>query len=87
MPDPKDWRLTNQEQYLQGAVLTWRQYAPANPENDHDHCEFCFAKFMRVSEPNALHEGYSTPDRYRWICKPCFDDFVDLFAWQIKDPT
>jgi hypothetical protein len=80
----KDWRLTNQEQYLQEAVLVWQTYAPANPENDHDHCEFCYAKFMLGGEAETLSEGYSTRDRHRWICNPCFDDFAVQFAWHIE---
>ena len=87
MREPKDWRLTNQERYLKGATLAWRPYVPASPKNDHDHCEFCFAKFMQQDYPDTLHEGYSTPDRYRWICKPCFDDFVDLFQWKVISAT
>jgi hypothetical protein len=78
-----DWRLTNQERYLKGVTLVWHTYAPASPKTDHDHCEFCFAKFMRTGLPETLQEGYSTPDRQRWICKGCFDDFVDLFGWKV----
>ena len=78
-----DWRLTNQERYLKGVTLYRRQYEPANEENDHDHCEFCFAKFMRAGTPDALHDGYTTEDRYRWICPTCFDDFRDMFGWTV----
>jgi hypothetical protein len=78
-----DWRLTNQQRYLKGATLVWHAYAPARPKNDHDHCEFCWAKFMQTAQPETLQEGYSTPDRERWICKGCFDDFVDLFGWKV----
>jgi len=78
-----DWRLINQEQYLKGASLIWRTYAPAGEDNDHDHCEFCSEKFMVGGVSNTLAEGYTTPDGYRWICKTCFDDFVDLFGWQV----
>jgi hypothetical protein len=85
MREPNDWRLTNQERYLKGAELSWRKYHPANSDNDHDHCEFCQAKFMVKDEPDALREGYSTPDGYRWICRACFNDFLDLFAWKIKN--
>lgn len=85
MRQPNDWRLMNQERYLKGATLIWRRYRPADPRNDHDHCEFCQAKFMVTDGPEILHEGYSTPDRNRWICKPCFDDFLDLFGWEIKN--
>jgi hypothetical protein len=83
MRELNDWRLTNQERYLKGATLVWHSYAPANPKNDHDHCEFCFAKFMQTEHPETLQVGYSTPDRDRWICKACFDDFVDLFSWNV----
>jgi len=84
MSEPNDWRLTNQERYLKGATLIWGRYAPANPENDHDQCEFCWAKFMTNDRPELLHEGYSTPDGYRWICRTCFDDFVDMFGWHVQ---
>lgn len=79
MSTAKDWRLTHQENYLKGVVLKWQPYSPSSAENDHDHCEFCFTKFMH-NEPNTLHEGFATSDRYRWICKPCFDDFFEVFA-------
>lgn len=84
MSNVEDWRLTNQERYLRDAVLIWCHYAPASPANDHDHCEFCYAKFMVGGEPDTLSEGYSTPDRYRWICKPCFDDFATQFVWRVE---
>ena len=83
MREKNDWRLTNQERYLKGATLVWMTYRPANPQNDHDHCEFCFAKFMQERFPETLQEGYSTSDRHRWVCKPCFDDFADLFQWNV----
>jgi len=47
MREPNDWRLMNQERYLKGVTLSWRAYVPANPTNDHDHCEFCQAKFLQ----------------------------------------
>ena len=87
MREPNDWRLTNQDRYLKGATLVWMSYAAASPRNDHDHCEFCWAKFMATGTSDTLHEGYATPDRYRWICKPCFDAFVDLFGWQLQAPA
>jgi hypothetical protein len=83
MHTPRDWRLTNQEQYLKGATLSWRSYVPAVADNDHDHCQFCNAKFMVGGLPDTITEGYTTLDGYRWICKACFDDFVDLFDWRV----
>jgi hypothetical protein len=83
--EPNDWRLVNQLKYLKGVRLLWRRYAPSSPENDHDHCEFCWAKLMVDGKHDSLPEGYSTPDGYRWVCKPCFDDFFDMFDWKVND--
>lgn len=77
--DESDWRLQGQETYLTGVTLyrrTWTQYAP---HWDHDHCEFCWAKFSAASDD--LRDGWATDDEYRWICDTCFADFRDRFAW------
>jgi len=86
MTDQSDWRLHGQEDYLHGAILAMRRYRipPDNPDWDHDHCEFCNAKFMVEDKPKVLHEGYCTEDEYYWICPQCFADFKDRFEWQIK---
>ena len=76
-----------QERYLKGVVLTHRTYRPANPQNDHDHCAFCTAKFMEVDGPDILHKGYSTSDGYHWVCENCFGDFIDQFEWKVKTET
>ena len=83
MRETNDWRLTNQESYLKGATLERRQYTPGSKENDHDHCEFCSAKFMVGAIPETLQDGYATPDGYRWICATCFKDFEGLFDWDV----
>jgi hypothetical protein len=83
--DDSDWRLRNQEDYLMGASLVrrpFRRYAK-NPDWDHDHCSFCWAKFMVEDHPGVLHEGYSTLDDYHWICEQCFRDFQERFQWQV----
>ena len=87
MVDDTDWRLMGQERYLQGVALVWRRYRrPArNPNWDHDHCEFCGAKFMVEEHPDVLHEGYATLDDHRWICERCFLDFKDRFGWSLVD--
>ena len=74
-----DWRLTNQASYLTGAVLTHRTWAG----DDHDHCEFCFAKFSE--RDGDLLEGWTTSDEYRWICPTCFEDFGERFGWRVED--
>ena len=85
MVDDSDWRLHGQEKYLKGASLvrrTYRAYAK-NPKWDHDHCDFCGAKFMVEDHPDVLHEGYATLDDYHWICETCFQDFRERFLWTL----
>jgi hypothetical protein len=65
--DPNDWRLTNQADYLHGCVWTWKPYKRYRADWEHDHCEFCHAKFMEPGTPDTLHEGYSTQDNYRCL--------------------
>ena len=85
MVDPNDWRLQGQERYLRGLELWHRPYRryPKKPSWDHDHCSFCWAKFMVEDVPDVLHEGYCTLDDYHWICGKCFDDFKELFGWRV----
>ena len=75
-----DWRLQGQENYLKGVKLIARVYNAVKGW-DHDHCEFCGAKFS--NNEGDLHQGYSTVDSYHWICKDCFNDFKDQFEWTI----
>lgn len=78
-----DWRLTNQMSYLYRAKLKRCQFKGKNIA-DHEHCEFCMEKFS--FEANTLKEGYCTLDQYRWICEECFEDFKEIFEWEIVDP-
>jgi hypothetical protein len=86
MGERDDWRLQGQEKYLKGATLSWKRYARPSESWDHDHCEFCWDKFMEVDIPDTLHAGYATADN-RWICPRCFGDFVDLFSWTVTNPN
>ena len=77
-----DWRLLRgQIQYLRGATLLHQSYQPSDPSNDHDHCEFCMAKFGTGNE--NLKQGYSTVDRKIWICETCYEDFKEQFEWVV----
>ena len=86
MVDSHDWRLQGQERYLKGVALARRKYEQyaANADWNHDHCEFCGAKFMVEDEADVLHEGYCTADQYRWICVGCFNDFREHFEWKVE---
>ncbi len=83
--DADDWRLQGQEDYLKGIELVWTPYTIYREGWDHDHCEFCGTTFSLYE--GDLHEGYATPDRYRWICKQCYEDFKEMFGWTIIEET
>ena len=66
-----DWRLTSQDQYLSGASLVRKRYRVSSEDWEHDHCAFCWAKFMDpgysdehrafvAENPETLTEGYTT---------------------------
>lgn len=83
MREENDWRLQGQEKYLKGISLQWKKYAKHSENWDHEHCEFCHDKFMEEDYPDVLHEGYTNEDSSRWICEQCFEDFKDLFDWEV----
>jgi hypothetical protein len=85
----RDWREQGQEEYLRGLAFSKRRYERYRDTWDHDHCEFCWAKFCEGGSQGVeqcLAEGYATPDRYRWICEPCFRDFKDKYNLKILSP-
>jgi hypothetical protein len=81
-----DWRLTNQAAYLTGITLAWRQYKAHSATWEHEHCAFCWAKFMAPGKGGELTVGYCTPEEEHWICESCFNDFHPLFKWQVAAP-
>lgn len=82
MPSKDDWRRQGQERYLKNLTLSWRTYS--ENKSDHDHCEFCNIKFMVHKDENILTEGYTSTDKYRWVCRECFNDFYKEFNWSIQ---
>lgn len=83
MLEKNDWRLTYQEEYLKNAKLRKKQYKIPAPRWDHDHCEFCWEKFSEYD--GDLHEGYCTTDGKHWICEECFQDFKEMFCFELVD--
>jgi hypothetical protein len=77
----EDWRLQGQEHHLRSATLKWTEYSRWSKDWNHDHCEFCWAKFSMREED--LHAGYTTLDNYHWICETCFRDFKEKFEWSV----
>ena len=84
MVDQNDPRLETDNSFLAQFHWKWKKWSQTRENWDHDHCEFCGAKFMNANGPNILHEGYATPDDYYWICSNCFNDFKQLYNWQME---
>ena len=87
MRKANDPRLGGQDRFLKSVTLVRRPYTryPKNPNWEHDHCAFCWAKFMVDDQPGVLHEGYATEDEYHWVCLTCFADFRDMFEWRVRE--
>ena len=82
MINSNDWRLQGQENYLKGVMLFYKNYEDHKTATDHDHCEFCGTKFSDTIS-DALKIGYTTKDDYRRICQHCFEDFKDMFEFEV----
>ena len=82
--EPSDWRLMGQEKYLMGESLRFKSYPERKTATDHDHCEFCFQKFMDSGE-DTIQQGFATLDDYRWICPTCYEDFNEQFQFKIQN--
>ena len=76
----KDLRLTNQEDYLKNEQLYLSKFQESK-NSDHKHCSFCWSKFS--TKPNDLHVGYATSKGKHWICPACFNDFKEMFNWEV----
>lgn len=50
------------------------------PENQHEHCDFCWAR------PKSLSEGYSTMDENDWVCDACYEEYLPYFHWTLVPP-
>ncbi len=74
----KDWRLTNQMNYLYKKSLKKGSFKPYRKGWEHEHCAFCSEKI-----DSSISLAYSTEDKYHWICQGCFNDFKDMFGWKI----
>lgn len=89
--ESNDWRQTDQKAYLDKATFEHRPFTPPsdNPHWDHEHCSFCWAKFMAKvpdSDPTVMAEGYVSEDDH-WVCDRCFDDFREEFEWTVVSPN
>lgn len=84
MIEKNDWRLMGQEKYLKGRKIMKIPYFRWSKTWDHEHCAFCWDRFSEYD--GDLHEGYVTADdKYTWICPECFEDFKEMFQWELVD--
>lgn len=81
-----DWRLRGQEDYLMGKTLYFIRFQKHSEKWDHEHCDFCWAKFSDFE--GDLHEGYCTGTDNKgseyWVCPECYNDFKDRFEWKLS---
>lgn len=70
---------------LVDAKLKWRAWKMPKPTWDHDHCEFCWAKFMEPGNPDTLPEGYWVEAQDAWICKECFEKRRGDHHWVVVE--
>ena len=82
MVDKNDWRLTNQEEYLYDAKVKRGEFKAAEQRLDHCHCAFCWDKFSEYE--GDLRNGYRTNDGRYWICEECYNDFKEMFRFELE---
>lgn len=95
---PDHWGQSGQEDiFPPGTTMELRPYRGPRPEWDHDHCIFCWGKFMDPtlsdesrqaieSDPEIMTAGYTVgSDGGDWVCPACFDEFSGAFAWSVKN--
>jgi len=59
-PQENDWRRTGQEQYLKGLRLSWKRFQAYSGNWDHEHCEFCWRKFLDKDYAPWMREALAT---------------------------
>jgi hypothetical protein len=87
---------------LRGATLIWKPYGRWSESWDHDHCGFCWAKFVEAEDlasyaeddHEMVTEGYAAQatgpegeDDYHWICASCFEEFKWKARWKVIETT
>lgn len=80
-----DWRLIRgQDEYLRGLTFRKTRFVTVGTY-DHDHCEFCWEKFMEDCSgiAHCSSEGYLSMDGKFWVCQECFDDFKEILDFHL----
>lgn len=82
-----DWRLDTYDGYLNGATFALKKFV-STKNNDHEHCVFCWQKITDLTIEDCDMEGYcamyESTRQTQWICKDCFNEFKNLFNFNVK---
>ncbi len=81
MVSEDDWRIRRQGDYLKGKTFYFHEFAQWSDTWDHEHCEFCWRSFS--DQDGDEHNGYSTLDDFTWVCPQCFNDFKDVYSFNL----
>jgi hypothetical protein len=82
----KNWRLESVA-HLASQPLRRKKWTRWSREWDHNHCEYCGAKFAEFEGEDILKEGFASTEahprgeNYHWVCINCFADLKDLIGW------
>lgn len=79
-----DWRYAGQDKGHLNAVWSWGNWRSDNPNNDHDHCEYCWAKFSARGGDDLI-QGWHDEGCQRWICDNCFQVFATHFQYKTAE--
>ena len=81
-----DWRLEFGKEPTFYSKFKWsrKKWARTRPNWDHDHCEFCWQKISDIDGENIQHEGWTNDEDTYWVCKSCFEDFKEMYQWDLK---
>ena len=63
VPGRDDWRRRGQERYLAGLRFARRRYQAYSGNWDHEHCEFCFRKFLDRDYAGWMREALEAPSQ------------------------
>jgi hypothetical protein len=84
--DKDDWRLNfgKEPSFYSQCKWSLKKWTRTRPHWDHDHCEFCWQKISDINRPNSTPEGWADDQEIYWVCKSCFEDFKEMYKWNLK---
>ena len=101
-PAADDWRRGWHVRNLEGLRLTWKRFQAYSATWEHEHCAFCWKKFLDESYSPAMRDHLQRPESEDiafgftnlgrddlpagtyWICRACFDDFLEELEWTVE---